>query len=108
MEMPLVCLENEIMRKPILGCLERNISQLDVVSVKVLAIVKINVLNNKKTLCKDKGKVMVVTLTDGESNSSGQSYFFGNEDDGNYMIFAYTFKSDLDKDSEKIEKCMSQ
>lgn len=46
---------------------------------------------------------MASILTNDESNSGDQSGSLSNEDDRNCVAFASIVKSDLDKDSEKIQ-----
>ncbi|XP_022862060.1 uncharacterized protein LOC111382352 [Olea europaea var. sylvestris] len=57
--------------------------------------------NNQR---KGQGKALVVSLTDNESETSDRQESSSSEDEGNYMAFVWTIKSESDKESDKVEE----
>ncbi|XP_022895268.1 uncharacterized protein LOC111409455 [Olea europaea var. sylvestris] len=58
----------------------------------------------KKNLKKGSSKALAVSLTNDDSNSSEQSDSSSSEEEKGYMAFVSTVKSELDKESEKVEE----
>ncbi|XP_022897283.1 uncharacterized protein LOC111410921 [Olea europaea var. sylvestris] len=58
----------------------------------------------KKNQRKGKGKALIVSLTDNESETSDRQDSSSSEDKGNYMAFVSTVKSESDKESDKVEE----
>ncbi|XP_022866024.1 uncharacterized protein LOC111385832 [Olea europaea var. sylvestris] len=58
----------------------------------------------KKNQRKGKGKALVVSLTDNESETSDRQESSSNDDEGNYMAFVAIVKSESDKESDKLFK----
>ncbi|XP_022867631.1 uncharacterized protein LOC111387312 [Olea europaea var. sylvestris] len=58
----------------------------------------------KKNQRKGKGKALVVLLTDNESETSDRQESSSSDDEGNYMAFVATVKSESDKKSDKVEE----
>ncbi|XP_022862353.1 uncharacterized protein LOC111382568, partial [Olea europaea var. sylvestris] len=58
----------------------------------------------KKNQRKGKGKTLVVSLTDNESETSDRQESSSSDDEGNYMAFVATVKSESDKESDKVEE----
>ncbi|XP_022862077.1 uncharacterized protein LOC111382364 [Olea europaea var. sylvestris] len=58
----------------------------------------------KKNQKKGKGKALVVSLTDNESETSDRQESSSSEDEGNYKAFVSTVKSESDKESDKVEE----
>ncbi|XP_022883551.1 uncharacterized protein LOC111400370 [Olea europaea var. sylvestris] len=61
--------------------------------------------NNKSSSDKPRlSKALVVSLTDNESETSDRQESSSSEDEGNYMAFVPTIKSESDKESDKVEE----
>ncbi|XP_022874267.1 uncharacterized protein LOC111393100 [Olea europaea var. sylvestris] len=58
----------------------------------------------KKNQRKWKGKALVVSLTDNKSETSDRQESSSSDDEGNYMAFVATVKSESDKESDKVEE----
>ncbi|XP_022841852.1 uncharacterized protein LOC111365529 [Olea europaea var. sylvestris] len=58
----------------------------------------------KKNQRKGKGKALVGSLTDNESETSDRQESSSSDDEGNYMAFVATVKSESDKESDKVEE----
>ncbi|XP_022867779.1 uncharacterized protein LOC111387454, partial [Olea europaea var. sylvestris] len=58
----------------------------------------------KKNQRKGQGKALVVSLTDNEFETSERQESSSSEDEGNYMAFVSTIKSESDKESDKVEE----
>ncbi|XP_022895214.1 uncharacterized protein LOC111409393 [Olea europaea var. sylvestris] len=58
----------------------------------------------KKNQRKGKGRALVVSFTDNESETSDRQESSSSEDEGNYMAFVSTVKSESDKESDKVEE----
>ncbi|XP_022851835.1 uncharacterized protein LOC111373528 [Olea europaea var. sylvestris] len=57
----------------------------------------------KKNQRKGKCRALVVSLTNNESETSDRQESSSSEDEGNYMAFVSTVKSESDKESDKVE-----
>ncbi|XP_022856135.1 uncharacterized protein LOC111377295, partial [Olea europaea var. sylvestris] len=58
----------------------------------------------KKNQRKGKGKALVVSLTDNEFETSDRQESSSSDDEGNYMAFVATVKSESNKESDKVEE----
>ncbi|XP_022857366.1 uncharacterized protein LOC111378405 [Olea europaea var. sylvestris] len=58
----------------------------------------------KKNQRKGKDRALVVSLTDNESETSDRPESSSSDDEGNYMAFVATVKSESDKESDKVEE----
>ncbi|XP_022891620.1 uncharacterized protein LOC111406424 [Olea europaea var. sylvestris] len=61
-------------------------------------------LSYKKNQRKGKDRALVVSLTDNESETSDRHKSSSSDDEGNYMAFVATVKSESDKESDKVEE----
>ncbi|XP_022870546.1 uncharacterized protein LOC111389800 [Olea europaea var. sylvestris] len=58
----------------------------------------------KKNQRKGKDRALVVSLTENESETSDRQESSNSDDEGNYMAFVATVKSESDKESDKVEE----